>query len=91
MLSQWREREGGLGLCRFYWYVDGCGKGNVASYVTQLCPFLSCVDCYSAFSGPRSVAMPFSQVVVFVLGVVIGQWLLRFEESYHQYYKEGTD
>lgn len=74
-----------------YCYLDDCRKADTAPHVAQLALFLHFFDCYLALPGPKSLAKPLSRVLVFVLGVVVGKWLLGFKESYPEYYKKETD
>ena len=73
-----------------YCYLDDCQKTGMAPNLAQLCLFLYFFDCFLAIPGPRFAARPFSQALVFVLGVAIGKWLLGFKESYPEYYKKQT-
>ena len=60
-------------------------------HIAQLCLFLYFIDCYPAFRGPKFVAKLVSQISVFILGVLIGKWLLGFKKSYPEYYRKEID
>ncbi|KAL8791991.1 MAG: hypothetical protein Q9195_005409 [Heterodermia aff. obscurata] len=66
-------------------------KAGREPHVAQLMLFLHFFDCYPALPGPKRVSRPLSQVLVFVLGVVVGKWLLGFKESYSEYYQRKVE
>ncbi|KAL9105015.1 MAG: hypothetical protein Q9163_000112 [Psora crenata] len=73
-----------------YCYLDDCRKADMAPHIAQVCLFLYLFDCYLAIPGPRSIAKPLSQALVFLLGVVVGKWLLGYKEIYPEYYKSNS-
>ena len=72
-------------------YADDCRKQGRELQVPQMCLFLWFFDVYLALPGPKWVARPLSQVLVFVVGVVVGKWLLAYKESYEEYSKQNTE
>ena len=82
-----RERDEAF-FRNLYCYVDDCRKEGMAPNIAQLCLFLHFFDCYLALPGPKVIMKPFSQLMVMVLGVVLGKWVLGFRESYTEYYKK---
>lgn len=73
-----------------YSYLDDCRMAKRAPQLPQLCLFLYFFDCYLALPGPKVLMKPLRQVLVFVIGVVVGKWLLGFKETYPEYYKEAS-
>ena len=85
-----RERDEAF-FRNLYCYLDDCRKAGRAPHVAQLMLFLYFFDCYPALPGPKAVSQPLSQVLVFVVGVVVGKWLLGFEETYPEYYQQKVE
>lgn len=82
-----RERDEAF-FRNLYCYLDDCRKGGVAPNVAQLCLFLHFFDCPLAVPvGPKVVGRPLSVWFTWVVGVVVGKWLLGFRESYGEYCK----
>ena len=83
-----RERDEAF-FRNLYGYLDDCRKAGMAPHVAQMCLFLWFFDCYLALPGPKWVGRPASRVLSFVVGVVLGKWVLGMRESYEEYYVEG--
>ena len=82
-----RERDEAF-FRNLYCYSDDCRKASMAPNLAQMCLFLYAFDCYLALPGPKMVMKPISQLIVVVLGVVLGKWILGFQETYPEYYKK---
>lgn len=57
-----------------------------APSIFQIMLWLWMFDCYVALPGPKWLGVPVSQGLVFVLGVVVGKWMLGYRESYEEYF-----
>lgn len=79
-----RERDEAF-FRNLYCYLDDCRKAGREPHVVQLMLFLGFFDCYPALPGPKVVSWSLSQVLVFVVGVMVGKWLLGLKESYPEY------
>lgn len=69
-----------------YGYVDDCRKAGMKPSICQLCLWLHTFDCYLALPGPKVLALWASEWLVWILGVVVGKWLLGMKETYPEYY-----
>jgi len=67
-------------------YQEDCQKHGKPQNVTQLLLFPYFFNCYPGLSGPKFLTQPISQALTFVIGVVVGKWLLGFQGSYPEYY-----
>ena len=85
-----RERDEAF-FRNLYCYSDDCRKVGREPNAAQLMLFLYFFDCYPALPGPKVVSRPLSQVLVFVVGVMVGKWLLGFKETYPEYYQRKVE
>ena len=85
-----RERDEAF-FRNLYSYLDDCRTAEREPHVAQLMLFLYFFDCYPALPGPKVVARPLSQMLVFLVGIVVGKWLLGFRESYSEYYQRKAE
>ena len=85
-----RERDEAF-FRNIYMYLEDCRKAKRCPNVAQIMLFLYFFDCYPGLPGPKVVSRPLSQVLVFILGVMIGKWLLGFKESYPEYYQRKAE
>lgn len=76
----------------FFGYLDDCRAQSVSPSIFQLELFLWTVDGPLAMMVPGSESVKWwtSYLVCLVLGVWIGKYLLGYEETYPEYYKEGA-
>ena len=82
-----RERDEAF-FRNLYGYLDDCRVEGMTPNLAQMCLFLHFFDCYMALPGPKVIMHPLSELLVFILGVVVGKWMLGLRESYPEYYKE---
>ena len=80
-----RERDEAF-FRNLYCYLDDCRKAEMRPSVFQVCLWLHMFDCYLALPGPREVSMMCSEWLVWILGVLVGSWLLGYQISYPEYY-----
>ena len=79
-----------------YGYLGDCekmgpgGKGGQPN-IAQLLLFCVYSGTVLAFPGPRWIGQPLGRAFQFIVGKVIGEWLLGFKSSYPEYYKEETE
>ncbi|KAG6986466.1 hypothetical protein G7Y79_00082g100820 [Physcia stellaris] len=85
-----RERDEAF-FRNIYSYLDDCRKAGKSPHIAQLMLFLYFFDCYPALPGPKSLSRPLSQVLVFVVGIMVGKLLLGFKESYPEYYQRKVE
>ena len=77
----------------FFGYLEDCRKAKMEPSLFQLLRFLHAVD------GPLALPVPapvwvrhwIDWAFMMVGGVMIGEWLLGYQESYKEYYKGETD
>ena len=77
----------------WYCYFDDCDKAGVEPSLFQLMLWLWIFECYIVLPGPwpqhtRKLRDILSKYGTFLLGVVVGKWLLGYEEA-HQNGKDG--
>ena len=82
-----RERDEAF-FRNLYGYLDDCRMDDMPPSLAQMCLFLHFFDCYLAIPGPKTIMNPLSELLVFILGVVVGKLMLGYRETYPEYYKE---
>lgn len=85
-----RERDEAF-FRNLYSYLDDCRMAGKSPHIAQLWLFHYFFDCYPALPGPKVLSRPLSQVLVFVVGVMVGKWLLGFKASYPEYYQRKVE
>ena len=83
-----RERDEAF-FRNLYCYMDDCRREGRGPNVAQLCLFLWVFDCPLAVPvvGPKVVGRLLGVWGTWVVGVVVGKWVLGFRESYGEYYR----
>ena len=75
----------------FFAYLGDCKNMGRGPSIFQLLLFLYTVDGPLAVPIPGRLGRGVSWFVMFVAGVVVGEWLLGYRRSYREYYvEEGT-
>lgn len=69
-----------------YNYTEDCRKQDVEPSPFQMMLFLGSSDTYPVLPGPKVIGQPAARLLVFLMGTVIGKWLLGYKESYEEYY-----
>lgn len=76
----------------FLGYIDDSIKAKQQPSFFQLCLFLYTFDCpvVLPFLGEKSTALGrrISWVVMFIAGVIVGEWLLGYRRTYPEYYRD---
>jgi len=75
----------------FFGYLDDCRKAGQEPSPFQLSVFLHSIQAPFAVPvpGPVWLGRLISWVMTLVMGVVVGQWMLGYKESYEEYYHVG--
>lgn len=76
----------------FAGYMDDCKRAKMEPSLFQLELFLWTVDTPLGIPvpGPDWLKLYVSWGLCFMLGVVVGEWLLGYEKTYPEYYSEET-
>lgn len=76
----------------FFGYLDDCRVNGTEPSIFQLELFLCTADVPLAIPcpGPDAVKWWVSRIVMWILGVIIGEWMLGYKRSYPEYYS-GKD
>ena len=77
----------------FFGYLEDCRKAKMEPNPCQLLLFLFHVDGPLSICpvGPELFANYVDFFLALFLGVIVGQWLFGFKETYPEYYRERTE
>ena len=85
-----RERDEAF-FRNLYGYLDDCEKAKISPSLCQILLWLWTFDCYLALPGPKWLMRIVSQIMVWVLGVVVGKYLLGYQQNYEEYFAGDVD